>query len=132
MISLKSNGRPEPRVDMKELVKRIEETTAVVQEFAPKNHVPPDAPVIEHIARFGELPTKEIDDVIAAAEAEIADLKRDAQAVRDLYSKYTAKLIEDTKRLREGVRLSMETMKQLRDQCQALDDPPKFEVKELP
>jgi hypothetical protein len=79
--------------------------------------------VIDKVESFGALPTKEIDEIVSAAEAEIANLKRDAQAVRDLYSRHTARIAADVKRLREGVRLSMEMMGQLREQCIALDQP---------
>jgi hypothetical protein len=41
--------------------------------------------------------------------------------VRDLYVKHTERIAAGIKRLREGVRLSMDTMKQLREQCEALD-----------
>ena len=90
-----------------------------VEHYAPK---PPVEPA-HQIRTFGELPTRELDDIIAAAEAEIALLKKDAQAIRDMYVKHTNRIADDIRRLQEGVRLSMETMKQLRDQCTALDEP---------
>lgn len=77
--------------------------------------------VIEHVAKFTELPTNELDEMVNAAEDEIRTLKAEAQHIRDVYQKYTNKLTEDIKRLREGVKLSMETMQTLRDQCVALD-----------
>lgn len=96
-----------------------------VRHYAPS---PPPArepgpvePVVDQIQSFGGLPTKEIDDIVAAAEAELANLKRDAQAVRDLYVLHTQRIANDIKRLREGVKLSMELMNELREQCIALD-----------
>ena len=80
-----------------------------VEHYAPK---PPIDPV-HQIRTFGELPMRELDDIIAAAEAEIALLKKDAQAIRDMYVKHTNRIADDIRRLDEGVRLSMETMKQL-------------------
>jgi hypothetical protein len=84
----------------------------------------PAEPVFEQIETFGALPTKELDDIIAAAEANLANLKRDAQAVRDLYAKHTARIIADVKRLHQGVNFSVDLMNELREKVLALDSPP--------
>lgn len=77
---------------------------------------------IKQVLTFGELPTKELDDIVAAVEAELAALKKEAQVVRDLYVKHTTRIADDMKRLQEGVRLSMETIKTLHNQCIKLNE----------
>lgn len=131
--------RSKPTVDMDDLGRQVmaqrDLPPRTPLEYAPPHvrdlygNVPAAAePAIDQVERFGALPTKEIDEIVAAAEAEIANLKRDAQAVRDLYVKHTSRIAADIKRLREGVSLSMEMMGKLREQCIALDaQPPKIE-----
>lgn len=112
--------RTDPIIDMNELARDI------AAAGGPDAYAPPDLredPTLQQIKSFGELPTKEIDEIIATAESELATLKRDAQAVRDMYVKHTTRIASDIKRLQEGVKLSMETMKNLRQQCAALDSP---------
>jgi hypothetical protein len=89
-----------------------------IEDYAPRKQLEPAM----QIKSFGDLPTKELDEIISAAEAEIAALKLDAQAIRDTYVKNTNRIIADIKRLQEGVRMSMETMKQLREQCRQLNE----------
>jgi hypothetical protein len=80
-----------------------------------------DEQALRQIASFGELPTKEIDEIISAAVAEVEELQRTGQLVRNLYVKAVDQLTADAKRLREGVRLSMKTLEALREQCIALN-----------
>ena len=96
-------------------------------DYAPPRVREESQVLVKQVETFGELPTKELDDIVAAAEAEIAALKRDAQAVRDMYVKHTQRIAADIKRLQEGVRLSMDTMKALREQCVKLDEPLRIE-----
>lgn len=104
-----------------------------------KSYAPPQIRGLEQPARtvktFSELLTRELDDIVAAAEAEIAALKSEAQGVRDMYTTYTDGIAEDIKRLQEGVALSMKTMLSLREQCAALNATPKAPIeaqKEIP
>jgi hypothetical protein len=87
--------------------------------YAPPQYRP-DA-IVEQVVKFGDLPTKELDDIIAAAENEIAALKSDAQAIRDMYSKHTERVVVDVKRLQGEVKLAMTLMSELRKQCGLLD-----------
>ena len=128
-----NNQRQEPSfgkpIDMNELARKIEEDYPQESESpptSPRDYAPPalrgaPTPPMEQVKTFAELPTKELDEIVTAAEAEIAELKRDAQAVRDMYTKHTQRITADIERLREGVRLSMETMEALRVQCLKLD-----------
>ena len=77
--------------------------------------------VIDQVETFGALRTKELDEIVAGADAEITQLKKDAQAVRDMFVKHTNRIADDIGKLREGVRLSMEMMGKLREQCLAID-----------
>lgn len=90
-----------------------------------KAYAPPQIRGLDQPTRtvktFSELLTRELDDIVAAAEAEIAALKSEAQGVRDMYTTYTDGIAEDIKRLQEGVALSMKTMLSLREQCEALN-----------
>lgn len=95
-------------------------------EMQPARFNPPPRPTAEvlHVVKtFGELPTKEIDDLIEAAENEIAELKREAQGVRNLYTEYTTRITEDIKRLQLGVAASLKTMQELREHCAKLNEP---------
>lgn len=76
---------------------------------------------MEQVKTFGALPTKEIDEVLAAAKEQIAELEREAQSVRDMYVERTTRIVSDIKRLQEGVKLSMDTMRSLRQQCERLN-----------
>jgi hypothetical protein len=130
-MNFRKNG---PRVEpnMKDLAQQIgKELAQQIDKPEPIDYAPPairnpggvpgDEPAVRQIATFGELPTKEIDEIIAAAEAEVEELKRTAQLVRSMYVRCTDRITADVKRLREGVRLSMETMQALREQCLQLN-----------
>ena len=109
-------------VDFTQLAKEISQRPAAPGgsvAYAPPKHRP-DA-IVEQVLQFGDLPTKELDDIIAAAENEIAALKADAQAIRDMYSKHTQRVVADVKHLQSEVKLSMNLMKELRKQCGLLD-----------
>jgi hypothetical protein len=111
------------KVGLHRLEPRIDKPREPI-DFAPpaiRNGVAGDEPAIHQITSFGELPTKEIDEIISAAEAEVEELKRTAQMVRNMYTKCTNRIAADVRRLREGVRLSMQTMETLREQCTKLN-----------
>lgn len=94
-----------------------------LQGISQPTRYPPTAEVLHVVKTFGELPTKEIDDLIEAAENEIAELKREAQGVRNLYTEYTTRITEDIKRLQTGVAASLKTMQELREHCAKLNEP---------
>lgn len=79
--------------------------------------------VIEIPVKEVETTTAEIEEIIRAAKDEIAELERNALVVRNLYVEHTKRISAHIKRLRAGVKLSMQTMEQLRSQCVALDEP---------
>jgi len=81
----------------------------------------PEEPMADQVKSFGELPTRELDQIVSAAEAEIAALKLDAQAIRDMYVKHTNRVAADIDRLREGIKVSMVTLNTLRQQITDLD-----------
>jgi hypothetical protein len=112
-------SQPRQIVDFAELTRHLTEDPIGPEAYAPPVIRGDDT--VKEIRTFGALPTTELDEIVSAAKAEIASLEADAQAVRDLYVKHTERIAAGIKRLREGVRLSMDTMKQLREQCEALD-----------
>jgi hypothetical protein len=118
-------AKKEPVLDMRDLARRLNQETDAVQSFAPPaiRNAHQEEVAINQIKSFGALPTKELDEIVAAAKAEIAHLEADAQAIRDMYMKHTKRVEADIKRLQEGVKLSMETMRLLREQCAKLDEP---------
>lgn len=111
--------RSVPAVDFNALAADIAAHPAEVRAFAPPAHRQ-DA-IVEQVVKFGDLPTKELDDIIAAAENEIQALKSDAQAIRDMYSKHTERVVVDVKRLQGEVKLAMNLMAELRKHCGLLD-----------
>jgi aspartate ammonia-lyase len=120
-MNFRKNG---PRVEpnMAALAQQIDKPEPI--DYAPpaiRNGVLGDEQALRQIASFGELPTKEIDEIMSAAVAEIEELKRTCQLVRNLYVKAVDQVTADAKRLREGVRLSMKTLETLREQCLALN-----------
>lgn len=137
-----NSNRQEPVLDMRRLAAEIDDEVESSnkrpgpEEYAPRslrNQLGQQSNLpVTQIMSFGELPTKELDEIVAAAEAEIARLKADAQAVRDLYTKHTSRIAADIKRLQEGVRLSMKTMEALRAQCIQLDQPPSLQPEAEP
>jgi hypothetical protein len=131
-MNFRKNARVEPVVNMTELAAKVDDDWEARSHqgsdahiaYAPpaiRDGIPGDEPAVRHIATFGEMPTKEIDEIIAAAKAEVAELERTAQLVRNMYVKCTDRITADVKRLREGVRLGMETMNTLREQCLKLN-----------
>lgn len=110
------------------LMKLEPEAANAIAAYGPpevrRNAVPHEEPTIKQVAQFAELPTKEIDEIITAAKQEIEELERNAQKVRDLYMRATDRITADIRRLREGVRLSMGTLQQLRDHCTQLNVEP--------
>lgn len=112
-----------PKVDMRDLARRMNEPADRVLEFAPPSIRRPQDEVatIDQIKTFGELPTKELDEIVEAAEARIEQLKADMQVVRDMYVKQTSRIVADVKRLQKGVEFSMDAMKALRQQCEKLN-----------
>ena len=118
--------RSEPVVDMKALANKIDRDYPKSAN-GPLAYAPPvtrnkqEEPVADQVKSFGELPTRELDEIVASAEAEIAALKADAQSIRDMYVKHTMRVAQDIERLREGIKLSMTTLHTLRTQVGALD-----------
>lgn len=128
-----NGNRKEPVLDMRQLAKdlgeEVESVNSRPEDYAPRayrDHFVQDA-AIQHVTSFGGLPTSEIDEVLKAAKSEVARLEEECQAVRDIYVKHTTRIIEDIKRLQEGVKLSMQTMENLRAQCLQLDQPPSIQ-----
>src|SRR4030095_10820221 len=133
-----------PSVDLDALSRQIDRedyvtprTREISDPYAPPhirnglNGPGPAEEAVEKVEKFGDLPTKELDEIVKAAEESIADLKRDAQAVRVLYVKHTSRIAADIKRLHEGVKLSIELMDKLRAQCIQLDQTPQPKPEKL-
>jgi uncharacterized small protein (DUF1192 family) len=135
-MNFRQNQKP-PRVEpeapailnMKQLAEAVdrerEEIESSARNYAPpaiRNSKPEETAIVQ-VKSFSDLVTKELDDTIAAAEAEIASLKAECQAVRDVYVRHTNRITTEIKRLREGVRMSMETIKTCHEQILKLDEP---------
>jgi len=120
------SSRSEPVVNMNTLARQISKDYPNGAN-GPLAYAPPavrdrqEEPVADQVKSFGELPTTELDEIVAAAEAEVAALKADAQTIRDLYVKHTSRVARDIDRLREGIKISMTTLQTLREQVVALD-----------
>ena len=116
---------PLPVVNLHVLAKQIapddphDEHFAEVLKYAPPDKRPD--PTVEQVLRFADIPTKELDDIIAAAELELTALKGDAQIIRDSYIKHTTRVAQNVQRLRDEVKLSMELMRSLRTHCGLID-----------
>lgn len=124
-------SRREPRVDFDKLAKEIlSESTSAVVSYAPPKFREDQQLLVKQIETFGQLPTKELDEIVTAAENQLARLKDEAQVIRDMYVKHTTRVAADIKRLQEGIKLSLETMKNLREQCAQLDGPEAQEPQE--
>jgi hypothetical protein len=102
---------------MKELAKRIEHDDP--RAYAPPAHREERA--VDQLQSFGELPTRELDEIIRQAKNELASIENDAQTIRDAYVRHTSRIRRDIERFRQSIQLSMDTMKQLREQCMQLD-----------
>lgn len=88
--------------------------------FGQEERIPEEA----RVRFFKDLPTRELDEIVEAAGKEYEALKMECQQIRNAYIYYTELVAKRVQLLREGMRLSMETMKQLRDQCEELNEPP--------
>jgi hypothetical protein len=122
--------RHDPVVDMGSLAREISDLAA--NSSAPSDYGPPEVradTTFKQVLSFGELPTREIDDLLARLKAEMAEFESDAQAVRDLYQKHTSRIVAGMQRLQDEVRLSMDTMKTLRDQLNKPTDLPALPLK---
>ncbi len=73
------------------------------------------------IETFEELPTKEIDEILKAARAEMASIEDHANAVKRMHAEHVAQIRADVERLRENIKLAGDTFNALRDQIIALD-----------
>lgn len=112
-------------IDMSELASRI--TTAP----SPDDHAP-EAPRMEKLGEiavrtiesFSALPTTELDEMIRAVKAEIAQLETEAEEIRNTYVAHTDRLAAAITRLAAGCGLAKETLAKLREQCAALPETP--------
>jgi hypothetical protein len=118
-----------PILTMQHLTEAADRERAAVEASA-RAYAPPairnaqaGEAVIVQVKSFSELITKELDDMIAAAKAEIAELEAECQATRDDYVRHTTRISKDIKRLEDGVRLSIETVRLLHEQVRKLDEP---------
>ena len=114
-------------IDMSELASRI--TTAPSR---PDDYAPPEARRMEKLGEiavrtiesFSALPTTELDEMIRAVKAEIAQLETEAEEIRNTYVAHTDRLAAAITRLAAGCGLAKETLAKLREQCAALPETP--------
>lgn len=94
------------------------------EEFAPKRQQLEDVDrAVRVITSFGALPTKELDDLLAVAKDELADLEAAAQRVRDAYVEVTDRLTRQIERQRKVNKFASDALRMLGSQCAALDQP---------
>src|SRR5262245_20655126 len=125
------NGAAEPErvaVNFDDLEQHLRQVPAPVEEYAPPAVRVPNPEremeiAVRKITSFAALPTMELDDLIAIAGDELADLKASAQRVRDAYVEVTDKLRTQIERQRKVQRLAAQAMAQLSEQCARLDQP---------
>lgn len=95
-----------------------------IADYAPKrNQVEDIDRAVRTIATFAALPTKEIDDTVQALEEELADIKADAQRVRNAYVEVTDRLLKHMERQKAVHQIARTAFAAMRDQCTALDQP---------
>ena len=75
---------------------------------------------VRTIESFSALPTTELDEMIRAVKAEIAQLETEAEEIRNTYVTHTDRLAAAITRLAAGCGLAKETLAKLREQCAAL------------
>jgi hypothetical protein len=93
-------------------------------EFAPKRQQEADIDrAVRAITAFSALPTKEIDDTIFQLEEELADIKADAQRVRNAYVEVTDRLMKYIERQKAVNKIAVTAFAAMREQCAALDQP---------
>ena len=80
--------------------------------------VPLDAPTVNQVIA-------ELDEIVQAADEEIARLKGERDTVRTTFVSETKRILADTMRLREGVRMAITTMSTLKDACAKLNVEPR-------
>ena len=79
---------------------------------------------VRTIESFSALPTTELDEMIRAVKAEIAQLETEAEEIRNTYVAHTDRLAAAITRLAAGCGLAKETLAKLREQCAALPETP--------
>jgi hypothetical protein len=131
----KTESRTEQRESLIAQLKTVEQRARSVEEqfadavkqYAPpaiRNSVADDLAV--QIKSFAELPTQELDAMVSEAEAKIAQLKRECQQVRDVYTKHTTRIAEALKQIQHDVDHGIEAVKALQEQLAATAEPPPF------
>lgn len=124
--SLDDHAPPARRMEkLGELASRI--TTAP----SPDDHAPEARRMeklgeiaVRTIESFSALPTTELDEMIRAVKAEIAQLETEAEEIRNTYVTHTDRLAAAITRLAAGCGLAKETLAKLREQCAALPETP--------
>ena len=139
-------------IDMSELASRITTAPSRPDDYAPParrmeklgelaprittapsldDHAPPARRMeklgeiaVRTIESFSALPTTELDEMIRAVKAEIAQLETEAEEIRNTYVAHTDRLAAAITRLAAGCGLAKETLAKLREQCAALPETP--------
>lgn len=139
-------------IDMSELASRITTAPSRPDDYAPParrmeklgelasrvttapsldDHAPPARRMeklgeiaVRTIESFSALPTTELDEMIRAVKAEIAQLETEAEEIRNTYVTHTDRLAAAITRLAAGCGLAKETLAKLREQCAALPETP--------
>ena len=109
------NQRLVPRAVSDYAPPSVREVRDVVRREAP-------AP-FERIMSFAELPTKALDDQIAALKTGVANAEKETQDLRDVYMKHYTRLQDEAKRLAQHLTLTEQMLKAMRDQQRQLDEP---------
>lgn len=79
----------------------------------------PAAPTPDQIKSFIDLPTKNLDMMLAELRTEMETLERTAQAIRDHYQAETERLVDAIALVKEAVRLGMETTEEWKTRLEA-------------
>lgn len=132
-MNFKSKNGPPPRVEpeivsLKQMADQmgVPETDSPLKYAQPSYRRPPVQPAkfdeaAGLIKSFGELPIKEIDDLIRAGDAEWANIKRDYQNEIDRHASEIKRLQDNVKRFQDGVKLFVDAHKTARAQMEQLD-----------
>jgi hypothetical protein len=127
----KGNQRIEPLFEgdreaarMGELARKLDQEYPA-PTTSPRDYAPPEQleeTVVRQAHSFLELPIKEVEEVRAAAKAEVEALDKEADEVIKEFQTRIARVKAGYERLRKGTGLSMDAFKVLREQCLKLDE----------
>jgi hypothetical protein len=124
----KMNKRP-PIVDLNALAHEIDaeefSRSAANYRGSPLEYAPPavrnqqlPVDIIREVKLFGELMTRELDELFTRLDGKFAQFKERGEQLRRLYTKHTDEMADGLNKLEREVDLVIDTIRTLHDQCE--------------